>query len=98
MSGVVNARSRRGSSVSGVRRVRMGDPPWLRVTGCRVRSTLGKGPSAGRILVARPYNWNGPTQRRQAMAKHAPRFLKIVNEARSRIRETNVGEVKKRLD
>ncbi len=32
------------------------------------------------------------------MAKHAPRFLKIVNEARSRIRETNVGEVKKRID
>ncbi len=32
------------------------------------------------------------------MAKHSPRFLKIVNEARSRIRETTVDEVKKRLD
>ncbi len=32
------------------------------------------------------------------MAKHAPRFLKIVNEARSRIRETNVNEVRKRID
>jgi rhodanese-related sulfurtransferase len=29
---------------------------------------------------------------------HAPRFLKIVDEARSRVRETNVDEVKKRLD
>ena len=32
------------------------------------------------------------------MAKHAPRFLKIVNEARKSIRETNVDEVKARLD
>ena len=32
------------------------------------------------------------------MAKHSPRFLKIVNEARSRIKETTVDEVKKRLD
>jgi rhodanese-related sulfurtransferase len=29
---------------------------------------------------------------------HPPRFLKIVDEARSRIRETNVDEVKSRLD
>jgi rhodanese-related sulfurtransferase len=29
---------------------------------------------------------------------HAPRFLKIVDEARSRVRETNVDEVKKRID
>jgi rhodanese-related sulfurtransferase len=29
---------------------------------------------------------------------HAPRFLKIVDEARSRVRETNVDEVKKRMD
>jgi rhodanese-related sulfurtransferase len=34
-----------------------------------------------------------------AMAhQHPPRFLKIVDEARSRIRETNVDEVKKRMD
>ncbi|HXZ19173.1 MAG TPA: rhodanese-like domain-containing protein [Candidatus Acidoferrales bacterium] len=29
---------------------------------------------------------------------HSSRFLKIVNEAKSRIRETNVQEVKKRMD
>jgi rhodanese-related sulfurtransferase len=34
-----------------------------------------------------------------AMAhQHPPRFLKIVDDARSRIRETNVEEVKKRMD
>ena len=32
------------------------------------------------------------------MAKHAPRFLKIVDEAKVRIRETNVPQVKERLD
>ena len=30
--------------------------------------------------------------------KHAPEFLKLVNDAKARIRETNVQEVKKRLD
>jgi rhodanese-related sulfurtransferase len=30
--------------------------------------------------------------------KHAARFLALVNDAKSRIRETNVAEVKKRLD
>jgi len=30
--------------------------------------------------------------------QHPPRFLKIVDDARSRIRETNVDEVKKRMD
>ena len=30
--------------------------------------------------------------------QHTNRFLKLVNEAKSRIRETNVQEVKKRLD
>jgi len=30
--------------------------------------------------------------------QHPPRFLKIVDEARSRIRETNVEEVKRRMD
>jgi rhodanese-related sulfurtransferase len=30
--------------------------------------------------------------------KHGPGFLKIVDEARSRVRETNVNEVKRRLD
>ena len=29
---------------------------------------------------------------------HAPRFLALVTDAKSRIRETNVTEVKKRLD
>ena len=32
------------------------------------------------------------------MAKHSPRFLQLVNDAKSRIRETNVQEVKRRLD
>ena len=32
------------------------------------------------------------------MAKHSPRFLKIVDDARSRVKETNVEEIKKRLD
>ncbi len=31
-------------------------------------------------------------------SQHAPRFLAIVNDAKSRIRETNVDEVKARLD
>jgi rhodanese-related sulfurtransferase len=30
--------------------------------------------------------------------QHSPRFLKIVNDARSRIKETNVDEVKQKLD
>ena len=30
--------------------------------------------------------------------KHAPAFLKLVDDAKTRIRETNVQEVKKRLD
>lgn len=30
--------------------------------------------------------------------KHAPGFMKLVNDAKARIRETNVQEVKKRLD
>jgi rhodanese-related sulfurtransferase len=32
------------------------------------------------------------------MAKHSPRFLAIVNEARQRIRECQVADVKARLD
>lgn len=32
------------------------------------------------------------------MKQHSPEFLKLVNDAKSRIRETNVGEVKQRLD
>jgi rhodanese-related sulfurtransferase len=30
--------------------------------------------------------------------QHPPRFLKIVDDARARVRETNVEEVKKRID
>jgi rhodanese-related sulfurtransferase len=30
--------------------------------------------------------------------KHAPGFLQLVNDAKSRVKETNVPEVKKRLD
>ena len=32
------------------------------------------------------------------MAKHSPKFLQLVNDAKSRITETNVAEVKQRLD
>ena len=32
------------------------------------------------------------------MAKHSPRFLQLVNDAKSRINETNVQQVKQRLD
>ena len=32
------------------------------------------------------------------MAKHSPGFLKIVNEVKPRIKETNVEEVKRRMD
>lgn len=32
------------------------------------------------------------------MAKHSPQFLALVNDAKSRIRETNVAQVKARLD
>jgi len=37
-------------------------------------------------------------EREQTMAKHSPRFLQLVNDAKSRINETNVQEVKQRLD
>jgi len=30
--------------------------------------------------------------------QHTPRFLKIVNDAKSRVRETNVDEIKKRMN
>src|SRR5580704_8984232 len=33
-----------------------------------------------------------------AMAQHPPRFLRIVEDAKQRVRETNVDEVKARLD
>jgi rhodanese-related sulfurtransferase len=32
------------------------------------------------------------------MKKHSPRFLELVNDAKSRIRETNVQDVKQKLD
>jgi rhodanese-related sulfurtransferase len=32
------------------------------------------------------------------MAKHAPRFLRLVEESKQRVRETTVDEIKKRLD
>ena len=32
------------------------------------------------------------------MAQHSPRFVQLVNDAKSRIAETNVQEVKERLD
>src|SRR5260370_13008956 len=44
-----------------------------------------------------PLNMFGHWSRIMGKA-HSPRFLQIVNEARSRIRETNVDENKRRLD
>jgi rhodanese-related sulfurtransferase len=41
---------------------------------------------------------NGPITRQGGTMQHAPRFLKIVDDARSRIQETNVDEVKRKLD
>ena len=32
------------------------------------------------------------------MAKHAPKFLNLVNESKARVRELTVQDVKKRLD
>ena len=32
------------------------------------------------------------------MAKHSPRFLQLASDAKSRVRQTNVDEVKRRLD
>jgi rhodanese-related sulfurtransferase len=32
------------------------------------------------------------------MAQHSPRFLQVVNDAKKRIRETNVDEIKRKLD
>jgi rhodanese-related sulfurtransferase len=32
------------------------------------------------------------------MAKHSPRFLKLVNETRPKVKELNVDDVKKKLD
>ena len=32
------------------------------------------------------------------MAKHSPKFLQLVNDVKSRVKETNVNDVKQRLD
>ena len=32
------------------------------------------------------------------MAKHAPRFLKLCEESKARVKETTVGDVKRRMD
>jgi rhodanese-related sulfurtransferase len=39
-------------------------------------------------------NWKGDTMAQQ----HPPRFLKIVDDAKTRVRETNVEEVRKKMD
>src|SRR5262245_35791711 len=44
------------------------------------------------------YPTMSPSVRSHSMAKHAPGFLKIVDDAKTRIKETNVAEVKQRLD
>jgi rhodanese-related sulfurtransferase len=37
-------------------------------------------------------------QENRPMAKHSPRFLKIVEETKARVKETTVDEVKRRMD
>jgi len=50
-------------------------------------------------LFKRPGVQSGKAkQENDSMAKHSPAFLKIVNEVKPRIRETNVAEVKRRMD
>jgi rhodanese-related sulfurtransferase len=41
---------------------------------------------------------NQLTARTGGTMQHAPRFLKIVDDARSRIKETNVDDIKQKLD
>jgi rhodanese-related sulfurtransferase len=41
---------------------------------------------------------NEPTEGTPMSHQHPPRFLKIVDDAKTRIRETNTTEVKKRMD
>jgi rhodanese-related sulfurtransferase len=48
--------------------------------------------------TASPFPIVGDARRLFAMAQHPPRFLKIVDDARTRIRETNVDVVKARID
>ena len=50
-------------------------------------------------LFKRPGVQSGKAkQENDSMAKHSPAFLKIVNEVKPRIKETNVAEVKRRMD
>ena len=46
------------------------------------------------LIPSFPYTYKGAAMAHQ----HPPRFLKIVDDAKSRVRETNVDEVKSRMD
>jgi rhodanese-related sulfurtransferase len=43
-------------------------------------------------------SFSNKTQRRSGAMKHSPQFLKLVNEVKPRIKETNIADVKKRMD
>jgi hypothetical protein len=42
--------------------------------------------------------FNADSEKKLMAHQHPPRFLKIVEDAKTRVRETNVDAVKKRLD
>src|SRR5438876_964684 len=42
--------------------------------------------------------WTRRMDKEQDMAKHTPRFLQIVNDARSRVKEVTVDDVKAMMD
>jgi hypothetical protein len=56
--------------------------------------------ASGRLHVRRTEvkQWSVTTGSRRRLMQHSPRFLQIVDDARSRIQETNVDEVKRKLD
>ena len=53
--------------------------------------------SQGRLQAASPKGDTGAPIR-EVLMQHAPGFLKLVNDAKQRVRETNVDEVKDMLD
>jgi hypothetical protein len=56
------------------------------------------GPVLTLALTANAHTRADVKQESSMAHQHSPRFLQIVNESRKRVRETNVDEVKARLD
>jgi rhodanese-related sulfurtransferase len=56
------------------------------------------GPVLTLVLTANAQTQADVKQESSAAHQHSPRFLQMVNESRKRVRETNVDEVKARLD